>query len=99
MAKISVNSTVMRDKAEVLKGCSSSIKNFTEEMKSEIDRLRGTWEGEVAEATVRKFNQLNDDFEERYNTINQYAQFLMNAADEWDNTNKLNMQDIESQYS
>ncbi|WP_157949886.1 WXG100 family type VII secretion target [Vallitalea okinawensis] len=99
MASIKVNSTVMREKSDILKGCSSSIKNFTEEMKNEIDRLRATWEGDVAETTIRKFNELSDDFEERYNTINQYATFLTNAADEWDRTNATNMQDIESKRS
>jgi hypothetical protein len=47
----------------------------------------------------KKFNELSDNFEERYNTINQYANFLISAADEWDRVNQENLQAAESQPS
>lgn len=84
MASIKVNSTTMRDKANTLQSIAKSIQSFTEEMTNEINRLKSTWEGEVAETTVRKFNGLADDFEERFTTINNYADFLNKAAEEWD---------------
>lgn len=99
MATIKVNSTVMRDKSTALKGIAKSIKGFTEEMTNEMDRLRGAWEGEVAETTVSKFKGLADDFEERFNTINSYADFLNNAADEWDRVNAENLQAAQGQQS
>lgn len=99
MASIKVNSTVMREKSESLKNIANSIKGFTEEMKNEINRLKSSWEGDVAETTVRKFNELSDDFEERFNTINSYAAFLVKAADEWDRVNQENLQAAESQKS
>lgn len=99
MATIKVNSTVMREKSENLKSIAKSIRSFTEDMKNEINRLRASWEGDVAETTVRKFNDLSDDFEERFNTINSYATFLINAADEWDRVNQGNLQAAESQKS
>ncbi|MFB9324993.1 WXG100 family type VII secretion target [Paenibacillus aurantiacus] len=99
MASIKVNSTVMRDKSESLKGIAKSIQGFTSEMTNEINRLRSTWEGEVAETTVKKFNELKDDFQSRFDTINQYAEFLKSAADEWDRVNQENLQSAESQRS
>ncbi|WP_261304024.1 WXG100 family type VII secretion target [Paenibacillus andongensis] len=99
MASIKVNSTVMRDKAESLKGIAKSIQTFTEEMTNEINRLRSSWEGDVAETTVKKFNDLKDDFDNRFNTINEYANFLVKAAEEWDKVNQENLQAAESQRS
>lgn len=88
MSSTKVNSTVMREKATRLREISKTIKSFTEEMTGEMNCLRSAWEGEVAETTVRKFQGLTDDFEERFNTINNYARFLENAAEEWDRVNE-----------
>lgn len=78
----------MRDKANSLKNISKSIRSFTEEMTNEINSLRSSWEGQAAEATVKKFSQLKDDFEGRYNTVNQYAKYLEDTAAEWDRMNQ-----------
>ena len=99
MASIKVNSTVMSDKANTLTGIAKSIKGFTDEMINEMNRLRGTWEGEVAETTVKKFQGLVDDFEERFKTINSYADFLKKAAEEWDRVNAENLQAAQGQQS
>lgn len=99
MASIKVNSNVMRDKANSLKSISNSINTFTEEMTNEINRLRGSWEGQAAETTVRKFNELKDDFQERYDTIIQYAKFLETTAENWDRVNQETVQAAESQRS
>lgn len=97
MATIKVTSTVMREKAGTLKNISSSIASFTEEMQNEINRLKATWEGEIAETTVRKFNELSKNFKEKHDVINQYAKFLENAANEWDKVDQANKQAAESQ--
>lgn len=99
MASIKVNSTVMRDKANTLQGIAKSIKGFTDEMTNEMNRLRSAWEGEVAETTVKKFQGLSNDFEERFNTINKYAEFLNKAAEEWDRVNAQNLQAAQGQPS
>ena len=97
MATIKVTSSVLREKAGTLKSCSTSIASFTEEMKSEINRLKSTWEGAVAETTVRKFNELSKNFQEKHDVINQYANFLEEAAAEWDKVDQANKQAAESQ--
>lgn len=81
---IQVSSLAMRDKSNTLKAAANSIKTLTEEMKSEISKMRPTWEGEASEKFVVKFDGLNDNFQEIYDVINQYAQFLVDAADEFD---------------
>lgn len=99
MATIKVNSTSMRDKANSFKTVANSIKTFTGEMTAEIESLRSTWQGESAETTVTKFKGLSDDFEEIYNTIIAYANFLEQAAESYDATENANVQGAQSQQS
>lgn len=87
MASVKVNSVVMREKAATLRSNAEAINGLIEEMLAEINRLKGTWEGNVAEEAVQKFINMKDKFEERYTTINAYAQFLENAATEWERIN------------
>lgn len=88
MATIKVDSSVMRDKASTFKQVASTIKGLTDEMTQEIESLSSVWEGESAETTVTKFKSLASTFEEKYNTINQYASFLEEAAQAYDEAEK-----------
>ena len=97
MATIKVNSTVMREKAGSFKTVANSIKGFTEEMTAEIESLKSTWEGESAETLVDKFRGLADNFEEIYETIVSYANFLDQAAEAYDNTETANVQGAQGQ--
>ena len=99
MATIKVNSTVMRDKANAFKTVSASVKTFTTEMTNEIESLKTTWQGESAETLVTKFKGLADDFEGIINTINQYADFLNQAADSYDKVESSVKQAAEGQKS
>lgn len=87
MAEIQVSQQVMRDKATQLNKIKGNITNYTAEVKKEITTMKTGWEGTAAEKFVTKFNGLEDDFNNIYAVIDQYAQFLSNAADEWDATN------------
>ncbi len=99
MATIKVDSTVMRDKASTFKNVASTIKNLTDEMTQEMESLRNVWEGESAEATVSKFKSLASTFEEKFNTINQYASFLEDAANAYDDAEKAVAQGAEGTQS
>ena len=99
MATIKVNSTVMRDKANGFKTVSGSIKSFTGEMMNEIDSLKSVWQGEAAETLVNKFKGLSDDFEAIFATINQYADFLNQAADSYDKVENAVVQGAAGQKS
>ena len=99
MATIKVNSTSMRDKANSFKTVAGSIKTFTNEMTNEIESLKSVWQGESAETTVTKFRGLADNFEEIYNTIVSYANFLEQAAEAYDATERANTQGAQSQQS
>ena len=86
MAKIAVNSTVLAVKSDSLKSISTQISTVINEMKNEINKLKTAWEGEAAETTVNKFMSLSDTFAERYETVNEYSDFLRKAAEEMKRT-------------
>lgn len=97
MATIKVNSTVMREKAGAFKTVANSIKGFTDEMIAEVESLRAAWEGESAETLITKFKGLADNFEDIYETIVSYANFLEQAAESYDNTETANVQGAQNQ--
>jgi len=82
MAKIAVNYEVVAAKSDSLKSIANQISTLTNEMKNEINRLRSAWEGDAAETLVTRFNSLSETFEERFNTVTQYSNFLRNASEE-----------------
>lgn len=97
MATIRVNSTVMREKATAFKTVATSIQTYTNDMITEIDSLKTTWEGEAAETLVNKFKALAESFEAITTTIKQYGDFLDQAAAAYDDTEKANTQGAQSQ--
>lgn len=97
MATIRVNSTVMREKATAFKAVATSIKTYNSEMVTEVDSLRSTWEGEAAETLVSKFKGLVESFEAICTTINQYADFLEQAAIAYDEAENANTQGAQNQ--
>ncbi len=90
MATIKVNSKVMREKSNTFEAVAKSVKGYTAEMLNEVESLRAYWEGDAAEATVKKFKSLNDKFEEIVKTIESYSSFLENAAQVYEKTEAAN---------
>jgi len=92
MATIKVNSAVMREKADAFRNVSSTIKNFIEDMKTEINGMKSAWEGDAAEISVDKFNMHSIACLMMCDVINQYANFLESAADNYDKVESANAQ-------
>lgn len=99
MATIKVNSASMRTKAASFNQVAQNISNFTSEMTSEINSLKNFWTGDAGETLVTKFNALRDDFENIVDTINSYATFLNEAADNYDAVEDRNLQGAQGQQS
>lgn len=99
MAEIKVNSSVMKEKASNFKDVAKSVEQFTNDMMSEIDSLKQAWEGEAAEALVNKFKGLRKNFEDICKTINQYGDFLTQAAENYDKVEESIKQGAEGQKS
>ncbi len=86
MATIKVDSTAMRDKATTFRTIASNISSYTDQMEQEINGMKSVWEGEAAESTVAKFAAFKESFEEKKKAIENYATFLENAAEAYDNS-------------
>lgn len=86
MATIKVDSTAMRDKANAFRTISKNISTYTNELEREINGMKKTWEGEAAETTVGRFTEFRQAFEEKKQTIENYAAFLENAAEAYDSS-------------
>ena len=99
MAEIKVNSSVMKEKASNFKNVAKSVEQFTNDMMSEIDSLKQAWEGEAAEALVNKYKGLRKNFEDICKTINQYGDFLTQAAENYDKVEESIKQGAEGQKS
>ena len=88
MATIKVDSTAIREKAATFDSIATNIENYTEEIEREIQGMKSVWEGDVAESSVAKFENFKRAFAERKETIRNYAQFLRNAAEAYDNSER-----------
>jgi len=85
MATIKVDSTAIREKAATFDSIATNIENYTEEIEREIQGMKSVWEGDAAESSVENFKRA---FAERKETIRNYAQFLRNAAEAYDNSER-----------
>lgn len=92
MASITVDSSTMRDKANIFTTVASEIKALTEDMTNTIQSLQNSWEGTAGETLVATFSKLSSNFQEKYETIHSYASFLNEAADAYDQAEEAIMQ-------
>ena len=92
MAEIKVNSAGIREKAETFKALADSIRAYTEEMKETVNGLQPSWEGLASDNTRADFNKFQETFDEKYNTIIRFSQFLENTANEYERTEQANAQ-------
>lgn len=90
MATIKVNSAVMREKAAAFETVATSVKNYMDDMRTEVEGLRSYWEGEAASATVAQFQKLANQFDGIFDTIHKYSIFLNDAAEAYDNVEGAN---------
>ena len=81
MATIKVDSTAIREKAATFDSIATNIER-------EIQGMKSVWEGDAAESSVAKFENFKRAFAERKETIRNYAQFLRNAAEAYDNSER-----------
>ena len=88
MATIKVDSTAIREKAATFDSIATNIENYTEEIEREIQGMKSVWGGDAAESSVAKFENFKRAFAERKETIRNYAQFLRNAAEAYDNSER-----------
>ena len=55
--------------------------------------MRSYWEGEAAESSVQKFEELKKKIETSYENIEKYSKFLENAAADYEHVEITNTQE------
>ena len=83
MASIKVRSKAIQTKADNFQNCAKNINQLMENATKSINELKWAWMGEAAEATVNRFQELEDDFSAIKSTIMSYSHFLAQAAAEY----------------
>lgn len=79
--KLVVDDVVMTEKANSLSSIANNINSLSNEISAEIAKLQEAWRSEASELLCQRFNDLAKSFVERYEVINSYASFLVQAAD------------------
>lgn len=92
MAEIKVSSSSIREKATTFRTLADSIRTYTEDMTQTIENLKASWEGLASENTRAGFKKFQETFDEKYNTIIKFAQFLEVTAEEYEKTEQANAQ-------
>lgn len=94
MAEVTVNSTTLNEKATSFEKVAKEVKNYTEDMKKTINKLRPIWEGLASENTQKVFGKFQATFDEKYETIMNFSKFLKDTAKEYEKTENANAQII-----
>ena len=79
--KLVVDDIVMTEKANSLTAIASNINTLSNDINAEITKLQEAWRSEASDLLCQRFTALSQSFVERYEVINSYASFLMQAAE------------------
>lgn len=83
MASIKVRSKAIQTKADNFQNYAKNINQLMEDATASINELKWAWMGEAAKATVKRFEELEDDFAAIKSTIMSYSNLLAQAAAEY----------------
>jgi len=79
-----VTSAQLRQKAEQLRSLNQQFKNSVNNLQSSENALNGMWEGDARKVFHNAFTQNKAQFDKFAAGIEQYAQTLLQAAQEYD---------------
>ncbi len=93
MAEILVDPQELKNKADTLKECAQTISDIVTDVDKEMNSMRSYWEGEAAQSSVQKFEELKKKIETSYENIEKYSKFLENAAADYEHVEITNTQE------
>lgn len=83
MSGIFVNTEDVRTVANKLKNLNNEIRNNFSQPYNSVKQLGSYWESPSSRQAIEKFNKIKSDFENnRYNVMNNYANFLLQQVGE-----------------
>lgn len=85
---MNVNYEGLRQSASVFRKEVTNMNAALDEATSNIDRTTNSWQSQAANDLRERFKALSTKFEDFYNAINNYAQFLDNTANAYEAADK-----------
>jgi len=83
---INVQPKVLRDTAKQTRDHAATYQKLYKQLYSEVDAMGQAWQGKDNQAYVTQIKGFTDDFERMKKLMDEYAQFLDNAANAYDAT-------------
>lgn len=97
MAQVLVDSQVMRDKSATLQQAATKIYNLYEEMLNEVVKMAQQMEGTTITTSRAQFEKMKNSFTEFQTDMNEYAEFLLSAAEAYEAAEEKGTKDAEQQ--
>ena len=83
MSNIQVQTQVLLDTAEKMKSINSNMTEELDEITREINNLEADWKGDASSEIRSAINALKPKMEQYRDVVNDYAQYLINTANNW----------------
>lgn len=83
---IQISIDKVKDIAGTIRNCNRELTDRISEISNQMNGLVDTWQSEAATTILAKFNDLKPSFEDYEKVIEAYAEFLVQTADSYDET-------------
>ena len=97
MAQVIVDSSVMRDKAKIIETAADTIQKLYQEMLQDVNSTAGKMKGKTIETQQKQFANMQKNFDTFVTDIKAYANFLNQAAEEYDKVENAGLQKAQEQ--
>ncbi len=82
----------LKNTANNFKTINGRVKSITDQMMQKVKSLRTSFEGDAANAYIRKFEALQEDMRQIYNKINEHVEDLNEMATNYERAESTNVQ-------
>ncbi|MGN0548737.1 MAG: WXG100 family type VII secretion target [Acutalibacteraceae bacterium] len=85
MAEQNINSQALRDGADKMRQYNNTLFDILNNFQNKINSLTNVWVGDAQSELVQQFtNKLYPRFQEYYDVINSYADYLITTAESYE---------------
>ena len=81
--KLKVTPERLIEASDSFRSTNSTVRATTDEMVSVVNSLKGTWQGEAADAFNSKFLMLQDDMDKIHRMIDEHVRDLQEMAEQY----------------
>lgn len=86
----------LKNTASSFANTNNKVKSITEQMMQKVRSLRSSFEGDAANAYIRKFEALQEDMNQIYNKIKEHVEDLNEMATNYERAESSNVQSNQS---